>query len=112
MSAASGSGPTFLPYVGAAILLASVAPASTPAAWDAFQDEVLKACVGASSLRQAQAAGQRIDYDDRIGFSALLLAGQYPQPHLRNRSGRELCLFDRRTRTATTADADQILSTH
>jgi len=38
-----------------------------------------------------------------------LLSGHYPQPHMKNQPGRELCLFDRRTRTAVVSDADGIL---
>jgi hypothetical protein len=94
----------------AALSLAGGALASTPQAWSAYDSEVLKACVAASSLKDAHAAGRRVDFDDAIGYSALLLAGNYPQPHMHNQPGRELCLFDRRTRTATVSDADAILS--
>jgi hypothetical protein len=92
-----------------AALLGGAALASTPQAWKAYDAEVLKACLAASSLRNAHATGQRVDFDDAVGYSALLLAGSYPQPHMKNRSGRELCLFDRRTRTATVSEADAIL---
>jgi hypothetical protein len=92
-----------------AALTAGATLASTPQAWKAYDAEVLKACLAASSLRNAHAAGQRVDFDDAIGYSALLLAGSYTQPHMKNRSGRELCLFDRRTRTATVSEADAIL---
>jgi hypothetical protein len=83
--------------------------ASTPEAWSAYDQEVLKACVAASSLRDARPAGTRVDFDDRIGYSALLIVGHYPQPHMRNQPGRELCLFDRRTRTASVSDADRLI---
>ncbi|MGB9332119.1 MAG: hypothetical protein WCB10_15245 [Steroidobacteraceae bacterium] len=68
--------------------------ASTPQAWSAYDQEVLEACVAASSLREVRPAGARVDFDDRIGYSALLIVGHYPQPHMRNQPGRELCLFD------------------
>jgi hypothetical protein len=83
--------------------------ASTPDAWSAYDQEVLKACVAASSLREARPAGARVDFDDRIGYSALLIVGHYPQPHMNNQPGRELCLFDRRTRTASVSDADRLI---
>jgi hypothetical protein len=83
--------------------------ASTPQAWSAYDQEVLKACIAASSLRDARAAGERVDFDDRIGYSVLLIVGHYPQPHMNNRRGRELCLFDRRTRTASVSDADRLI---
>jgi hypothetical protein len=98
-------------WLGVALLGASGAPASTPEAWSAYQQEVVKTCVAASSLRHARAAGERIDFDDEVGFSALLIAGEYPQPHMRAQHGRELCLFDKHTRTATMADADRLIST-
>ena len=88
---------------------AGAALASTPQAWNDFDAEVLKACVAASSLRNPHAGGQRVDFDDATGYSALLLSGHYPQPHMKNQPGRELCLFDRRTRTAVVSDADGIL---
>lgn len=85
---------------------AGSAAASTPQAWSAYDAEVLKACAAASLLKNPHAAGERVDFDDATGYSALLLAGTYPQPHMKNQPGRELCLFDRRTRTAVIAEAD------
>jgi hypothetical protein len=87
----------------------AVVAASTPEAWSAYDQEVVKACVGASSLRDARAAGTRVDFDDSVGYSALLIIGRYPQPHMQNQPGRELCLFDKRTRTAVVADADSLI---
>jgi hypothetical protein len=84
--------------------------ASTPQAWSAFDQEVLKACTAASSLRDVRAAGERVDFDDRVGYSALLLIGRYSQPHMNHLAGRELCLFDKRTRTAEVTDADRLLT--
>ena len=92
-----------------ALLATGAALASTPQAWSEYDAEVLKACTAVSSLKNVHAAGQRIDFDDTVGYSALLLAGRYAQPHMKNRPGRELCLFDRRTRTATVSEADEIL---
>ena len=97
--------------LGVALLGASVAPASTPEAWNAYQQEVVKICVAASSLRHARAAGERIDFDDEVGFSALLIAGEYPRPHMRTQHGRELCLFNKHTHKATLAGADGLIAT-
>jgi hypothetical protein len=83
--------------------------ASTPAAWSAYDQEVLKACVAASSLREARPGGERVDFDDRIGYSVLIIVGHYPQPQMHNQRGRELCLFDRRTRAASVSDADRLI---
>jgi hypothetical protein len=49
-----------------------------------------------------------VEFDDRLGFTALIVDGYYPQPHMKNKRGRVLCLFDRRTRTAVVSDADSI----
>lgn len=93
----------------AAAAIAAPAAASTPQAWGAYDAEVLKACLAASSLSNPRAAGQRVDFDDATGYSALLLAGTYPQPHMKHQPGRELCLFDRRTRTAVVTEADGLV---
>ncbi|MES2281863.1 MAG: hypothetical protein V4542_10665 [Pseudomonadota bacterium] len=82
--------------------------ASSPAAWSEHDREVAAACAKASGLKDAQAVGQPMAYDDRVGITALLIQGRYPQPHMKNRVGRELCLFDRETREAAVTEADQI----
>lgn len=92
----------------AAVLLAGAAQASSPAAWSAHDKEVAAACVKASGLKGAKPAGQPMAYDDGVGMTALLVAGRYPQPHMKNRAGRVLCLFDRKKREAVTIEADQL----
>jgi hypothetical protein len=51
-----------------------------------------------------------VDFDDSLGYSALLLSGLYPQPHMKHKPGRELCLFDRRSRRAAVTVADGLLN--
>ncbi|MES2511113.1 MAG: hypothetical protein V4625_14375 [Pseudomonadota bacterium] len=82
--------------------------ASTPAAWSDHDKEVAATCAKASGLKDAQPVGTPMAYDDRVGFTALLIQGRYPQPHMKNRVGRELCLFDRETREAAVIEADQL----
>ncbi|MES2192028.1 MAG: hypothetical protein V4454_18045 [Pseudomonadota bacterium] len=89
-------------------LLAGAAQASSPAAWSENDKEVAATCAKASGLKDAQPAGQPMVYDDRVGITALLIQGRYPQPHMKNRIGRELCLFDRETREAAVTEADQM----
>jgi hypothetical protein len=91
------------------LLLGAGASASTPESWSVYDQEVIRACVAASSLQKARPAGERVDFDDRVGYSALLLSGRYPQPHMNHQPGRELCLFDKRTRTAVVTDADSLI---
>lgn len=93
------------------VLLTGTAQASSPAAWSAHDKEVAAACVKASGLRDAKPAGQPMAYDDGVGMTALLVAGRYPQPHMKNRPGRVLCLFDRKKREAVVTEADQITLT-
>jgi hypothetical protein len=100
-------------YLRAASLLvaasvAGMALAASPAAWSAHDREVAASCVKASGLKQARAAGLPMVYDDRVGLTALLVSGRYPQPHMKNRPGRVLCLFDRKKRAAFVTEADQL----
>ncbi|MNI99318.1 hypothetical protein D3C73_1583650 [compost metagenome] len=44
--------------------------------------------------------GKPAEFDDRVGYSALLLEGRYPQKHMNNRKGSELCLFNKQDKTA------------
>lgn len=87
------------------------ARASSPEAWAAYGQKVLKACRAVSALRQPVPLGARLDLPDADGalLSALLLEGQFPQPHMASRRGRELCLYDARTGRARVADAEPLL---
>jgi hypothetical protein len=88
--------------------VAGMAVATSPAAWSAHDSEVAAHCVQASGLKNARAAGLPMVYDDRLGLTALLVSGHYPQAHMKNRPGRVLCLFDRRKREAFVTYAEQL----
>ncbi|MNP84618.1 hypothetical protein D3C76_1840050 [compost metagenome] len=47
-----------------------------------------------------------IHYGDDVGYSALLIAGRYPQAFMHNKAGKELCLYQRATKKAVVQDAD------
>jgi hypothetical protein len=94
-----------------AMAAALPAAASSPDAWAAYRKEVVTACTHATDLRRARAAGDVIDYDDTVGRSALVVTGTYPQRYMKNRTGRVLCLFDKKTRTAHVAEADRLIAT-
>jgi hypothetical protein len=83
--------------------------ASTPEAWSAHAQEVVSACAAASGLNKPHAAGDLIEFQDSVGYTAVLIAGRYPQPHMHGTRGRVLCLFDKRTRQANISVADGIL---
>lgn len=106
--------PIRLALLGTVVLLIDIAAiniahASTSAAWAAHEKEVVSACAAASNLRDAKPGGSLVDFDDRVGYTAVVIEGHYPQPHMKNQRGRVLCLFDKRTRVPHVADADSML---
>jgi hypothetical protein len=92
------------------------AQASSPADWRTYDQEVRSACLRASGLNQPRVLGERVDVpvaDPKpsgitLLISALLLEGRFSQPFQRGQMGRELCLFEQRTRKATVAGADNL----
>lgn len=81
-------------------LLPTLSQASSNDAWAAHEKALNRACIAASGLKDVKAVSKPAEFDDRSGYSALLLQGRYPQKHMNNRKGSELCLFDRRSQTA------------
>lgn len=90
-------------------LAGASALASSPAAWTDYDQRLTKACIAASGLRDVKPVGGPIQYDDRVPVTALALAGIYPQKHMNNRPGRELCVWDRKAGKAYVSEADQLL---
>ncbi|HCN45588.1 MAG TPA: hypothetical protein DIT18_07975 [Pseudomonas sp.] len=82
------------------LLLAPLAHASSDQAWADHDKQLLRACTAASQLKDVRALGKSAEFDDRSGYSALLLQGRYPQKHMNNLKGTELCLYDRRQKSA------------
>ncbi|OAI92854.1 hypothetical protein [Pseudomonas putida] len=82
------------------LLLAPLAHASSDQAWAEHDKQLLRACTAASQLKDVRALGKSAEFDDRSGYSALLLQGRYPQKHMNNRKGTELCLYGRRQKSA------------
>ena len=91
------------------IATVGLAHGTTPDAWVAHEKEVVSACAAASNLREAKPGGSLVDFDDRVGFTAVVINGRYPQSHMKSKRGRVLCLFDKRTRTPFVSDADSML---
>jgi hypothetical protein len=91
------------------IATVGVAHGTTPDAWAAHEKEVVSACAAASNLRDAKPGGSLVDFDDRVGFTAVVIDGRYPQSHMKDKPGRVLCLFDKRTRRPFVSDADSML---
>lgn len=95
--------------LAAGIFFACWAQASSPSAWKDYDQRMTKACAAASGLKDVKPVGGPIQYDDRVPVTALVLAGRYPQKHMNNRPGRELCVWDRKAGKAYVSEADQLL---
>lgn len=91
-----------------AALLSPLAHASGEAVWQQNEQQGRQACLLASTLAQAKIVGKPVQFDDRAGYDALLLQGRYPQKHMKNRTGRELCLYHRQSGRAVVSEADQL----
>jgi len=87
---------------------ASFAHASSPDAWAAYDKTVLASCTKASGLKNSQPVGNPAQFDDRVGYTALLLQGQYPQKHMKGAQGSELCLYNKKSKTAYVTEWDSI----
>ncbi|MFZ0154116.1 hypothetical protein D3C85_1702230 [compost metagenome] len=78
----------------------SLAQASSDQAWNAYYAQMNEHCIAASGLKNVTILGKPAEFDDRVGYSALLLEGHYPQKHMNNRKGTELCLYERQRKAA------------
>jgi hypothetical protein len=91
--------------------LTSQAHASSPDAWAAYDKTVLASCTKASGLKNANPVGTPAQFDDRVGYTAVLLQGQYPQKHMKGQQGTELCLYNKKSKTAFVTEWDSIRPT-
>ncbi|WLG94975.1 hypothetical protein [Pseudomonas sp. FP198] len=91
--------------------LAAQAHASSSDAWAAYDKKVLASCIKASGLKNAEPVGSPAQFDDRVGYTALLLQGQYPQKHMKGATGTELCLYRKKTKSAFVSEWDSIRPT-
>ncbi|MBA5708823.1 hypothetical protein ACSFEV_07100 [Pseudomonas fulva] len=81
-------------------LFSGLVQASSSQAWNEHRQQMLKACLAASQFKDAHARGKPAEFDDQTGMSALLVEGVYPQKHMKQRTGTELCLYDRKQQRA------------
>lgn len=84
------------------------ANASSSEAWSALDKAMIDSCLKASQLKNTKPAGSAAMFDDSVGYSALLLKGRYPQPHMKNQPGTELCLYQRQSKKATVTEWDKV----
>ncbi|MEQ7917952.1 hypothetical protein ABQX22_02070 [Xanthomonas sp. WHRI 1810A] len=87
---------------------ASQANASSSEAWTALDKAVIDSCVKASQLKNAKPAGTSALFDDSVGYNALLIKGQYKQAFMKNKTGTELCLYDRNHKKAVSTEWDNL----
>ncbi|OTG66388.1 hypothetical protein B9T28_03780 [Acinetobacter silvestris] len=85
------------------------AHASSEAAWKKNDQNLKTACIKVSQLKNTKVVSDIISFDDQVGYSALVLEGNYPQAHMKNKLGRELCLWQRAKQKAFIAEADTLL---
>ena len=101
---------SLMPSVAGAALVAAMAAApalaASPDAWKQHDKAVIKACTDASQFKGIKTLGKPTLFSDDVGYTALLLQGRYPQKHMKNGLGRELCLFERKSGTAHVTEAD------
>lgn len=88
--------------------LATQAHASTPEAWAAFDKAMLASCTKASGLTDTHPVGKAAQFDDQVEYTAILLQGRYPQKQMRGQQGTELCLYNKKSKTAYVTEWDSI----
>ncbi len=83
--------------------------ASSSESWKKNNQNLKTACFKASQLKSPKIASDIMLFDDRVGYSAVVLEGHYPQAHMKNRLGRELCLWHRAKQKAFITEADSLI---
>lgn len=101
----------FLKYLSifgfvASSVVTSVTFASSEQAWNKHDQEIKTACIKASQLKNAKVVSNIMLFEDRVGYSALLIQGKYPQAHMKNKIGQELCLWDKTSKKAYLSEAN------
>ncbi|MPQ70085.1 MULTISPECIES: hypothetical protein [Pseudomonas] len=91
------------------VTLASQAQAASPDAWANVHKTVVASCTKASKLKNVKPVGNPAQFDDRVGYTALLLHGRYPQAHMKNQPGTELCLYNKKSKTAVVTEWDSVM---
>jgi hypothetical protein len=86
--------------------LAAQAHAASPQAWSESDKAMTADCLKASQLKDSKVVGNAAQFDDRVGYTALVLQGRYPQKHMKNQTGTELCLYNRKDKQAFVTEWD------
>jgi len=91
-------------------VVAGITHASSDQAWKQHDQAIKTVCAKASTLKNVKAVSDIMLFDDRVGYSAVVLEGNYPQKHMKNQKGRELCLYQRQQKRAVVTPADSLLT--
>lgn len=83
------------------------ASAAAPAAWAALDKQSSAACIKAAGLRDAR-IGPPVRFSDSVLIEARMVAGIYPQPHMKGAEGSMLCLYNRKTKRVEVQDAAEM----
>lgn len=59
------------------------AQASSAEAWKKHDQNLKAACIKASQLKNTKVVSDIMSFDDRVGYSAVVLEGRYPQAHMK-----------------------------
>lgn len=87
-------------------MASGMAHASSTQAWNDYRQQMVKSCLAATQFKNAHVLGKPAEFDDRVAYSALLIEGVYPQKHMKQRTGTELCLYDRQRQQAFVTEWD------
>lgn len=75
-----------------AMTLAAAAPAATPESWATLFAQAGQRCAAASGLLDAAPSAQPIDFEDEV---LVLVAGMWPQPHMKQAPAHMLCRYNK-----------------
>ena len=75
--------------------------ASSEAAWQQLDKDVQKSCLAISALQEKKIEGKRTDFSDDVGYSAVVISGNYKFKNSQPVPGKELCLYDRKSKKAS-----------
>lgn len=94
-----------LPLIALAplLLLSAGAFASSEAAWKEFDKTIQRSCLAKSDLLHKKVTGQRIDFSDDVGYSALIISGKR-MDNGKSQTMKSLCLYNRQKQTVSLAD--------
>ncbi|NCU24194.1 hypothetical protein DZC41_12150 [Acinetobacter haemolyticus] len=74
--------------------------ASSEQVWNKHDQDIKAACIKASQLKNTKPVSNIMLFEDRVGYSALMIQGKYPQAHMKNKIGQELCLWNKTSKKA------------